>query len=317
MLEAKDLGGLMAMMPAFATDDAASMRARNTVDVERMRKGLGRMVADGANLISTTGSFGECHTLLPDEFATLANEAVDVVAKRVPLFVGVTSVNARETVEKVKVVAETAADGILVGIPYYFPSTQENALIFLRELAEMFPKLNIMLYHNPTLHNVTLNVEIFEELVKIPQIVAMKDSHRDTLTFMKLQNIIKGHISVFCAQGQYYPFAELGAAGFWSIDAWMGPWPLFAMRDAARRKDWAAVREVIMDISPKGTRKVNLSWRETGSKVAVKHAGYVDPGPLRPPFIDIPKEVVEAQKNRAKRWNEVCAKYRPAYAKAS
>ena len=173
MLEAKDLGGVMGMMPAFATDDAASLTARNTVDVERLRAGLGRMVSDGINVVSTTGSFGECHTLLPDEFETLARESVDTVAQRIPLFVGVTSVNARETVEKVKIVAETKADGILVGIPYYFPSTQENAIRFLREISEMFPKLNIMIYHNPTLHNITIPIETFEELVKIPKIVGM------------------------------------------------------------------------------------------------------------------------------------------------
>ena len=317
MLKANDIGGMMAMMPAFATDDAASMKATNTIDVERLRKGLGRMVADGANVISTTGSFGECHTLLPNEFETLAREAVDVVDNRVPIFVGVTSVNARETVEKVKVVAQTKANGILVGIPYYFPSTQGNAVRFLRELAEMFPKLNIMLYHNPTLHNITLAIETFEELVKIPQIIGMKDSHRDTLTFIKLQKIIKDKISVFCAQGQYYPFAELGAAGFWSIDAWMGPWPLLAMRDAGGRQDWQAVQDIMMDIVPQGTRKVNLSWRETGSKLAVGFAGYVEPGPLRPPFIEIPEEVVKAQRGRAERWKTICEKYQAATAKAS
>ena len=53
----------------------------------------------------------------------------------------------------------------------------------------------------------------------------MKDSHRDTTTFMRLQKIIAGKISVMCNQLQYVPYAQLGAAGFWSIDAWMGPWP--------------------------------------------------------------------------------------------
>src|SRR5205085_11467970 len=108
-------------------------------------------------------------TLLFSEFATLARETVDVVRRRVPLFVGVTSVNARETVEKIRVVADTAADGVLLGVPYYFPSTVENAVRFFRELAEMFPKLNILIYHNPALHHVTLPVESFEDLVKAPQ----------------------------------------------------------------------------------------------------------------------------------------------------
>jgi dihydrodipicolinate synthase/N-acetylneuraminate lyase len=313
MLTASDIGGMMAMMPAFATDGAADIRATDTVSVERLRAGLDRMVSDGADLIATTGSFGECHTLLPDEFRTLAHESVDVVRRRVPLFVGVTSVNARETVAKMRVVAETATDGVLLGVPYYFPSTVDNAVRFFRDIAELFPKLNILVYHNPALHHVTLPVEAFEALVKIPQIVGMKDSHRDTMTFIKLQQVIAGKISVMCNQLQYVPFAGLGAAGFWSIDAWMGPWPLLALRDAVARSDIDAAKAIMLDIAGPGTRKTNLSWRETGSKLAIAMAGYVEPGPLRAPFLEIPADVIDTQRERVERWQTLCAKYAPAY----
>src|SRR5207247_685834 len=194
---------------------AADLRATDTISVERLRSGLDRMVRDGADVIATTGSFGECHTLLPGEFEILARESVEVVRRRVPVFVGVTSANARETVEKMRVVAATAADGVLVGVPYYFPSTIENAVRFFREIAAMFPKLNILIYHNPTLHHVTITVEAFEDLVKIPQVVGMKDRHRDTVNFMKLMKVVHGKIAVLCSQAQYVPYAELGAAGFW------------------------------------------------------------------------------------------------------
>jgi dihydrodipicolinate synthase/N-acetylneuraminate lyase len=310
MISAREIGGMMAMMPAFATDGAADLRATDTVSVERLRGGLDRMIRDGADVIATTGSFGECHTLLFPEFETLAREVVDVARRRVPIFIGVTSVNARETVEKMRIVTDTAADGVLLGVPYYFPSTVDNAVRFFRELAEMFPKLNILIYHNPALHHVTLPVEAFEQLVRIPQIVGMKDSHRDTATFMRLMKIIAGKISVMCHQAQYVPFAQLGMAGFWSIDAWMGPWPLLALRDAVARGDIERAKEIILDIAP--TRTPSLSWRETAAKIAIGMAGYVEPGPLRPPFLDIPPEVIEAQKKRVERWQRLCEKYAPA-----
>jgi dihydrodipicolinate synthase/N-acetylneuraminate lyase len=316
MLTASDIGGLMAMMPAFAKDTAADLRAIDTISVERLRSGVDRMVRDGANVIATTGSFGECHALLPAEFETLARETVDVVRRRAPLFVGVTSVNARETVAKMRVVADTAADGVLLGVPYYFPSTVDNAVRFFREIAELFPKLNILIYHNPALHHVTLPVECFEALTKIPQIVGMKDSHRDTTAFLRLQEVIRGKISVLVNQIQYVPYAELGAPGFWSIDAWMGPWPLFALRDAVARGDIKAASAIILDLAGPGTRKPDLSWRETASKIAIAMAGYVEPGPLRPPFLDIPPTVIEAQKKRVEYWKRLCAKYAPAYAAA-
>jgi hypothetical protein len=141
----------------------------------------------------------------------------------------------------------------------------------------------------------------------------MKDSHRDTTTFMKLQKVIAGKISVMCNQLQYVPYGQLGAAGFWSIDSWMGPWPLFALRDAVARGDIKGAQEIILDIAGPGTRKPNLSWRETASKLGIAMAGYVEPGPLRAPFLDIPPEVLEGQRKRVERWKQLCAKYQPAY----
>ena len=39
-----------------------------------------------------------------------------------------------------------------------------------------------------------------------------------------------------------------------------------------------------------------------------------DPGPLRPPFVEIPKEVDESMQKKAARWKTLCDKYRPAKA---
>ncbi len=313
MLTAKDIGGMMAMMPAFATDEAADIRARNTISIPRLHAGLDRMVRDGANVVSTTGSFGECHALLPDEFAVIANESAAVMKQRAPLFIGVTAPNARETHERMKVVAQTKADGVLIGIPYYFPSSQANALRFIQDMAKEFPKLNMLLYHNPALHNVTLQVELFPEFVKIPQIVGMKDSHREPMTLIKLDQIVRGKIAIMVNQLQIIPSTSLGASGFWSIYSWLGPGPFFALRDAVARGDEEGAKAIMLDIAPPGTVKMDLSWRETASKIAIRYAGYVDPGPLRPPFLEIPPEVDAAQKRKAEKWKTLCDKYRPLY----
>jgi 4-hydroxy-tetrahydrodipicolinate synthase len=280
MLSAKDIGGLMAMMPAFATDNAADINATATVDVGRLHHGLDRMIRDGANVIATTGSFGEFHTLLPDEFRTIAHEAAALVKKRVPLFIGCVALNSREVVQRIKSIEHCGADGILLGVPFYFPSTVDNALRFFRDIGELFPKLNIMIYHNPALHHVTLPVEAFHEITKNKAVIGIKDSHRDAPNFLKLQKVIAGKISTFVLQTQYFDYAEMGASGFWSIDAWMGPWPQLALRDAVKRGDRAAAREITLDIMPPAA-PLDLSWRETASKIGIRMAGYVDPGPLR------------------------------------
>lgn len=314
MIKSSDLGGLMAMMPAFATDDAADYKATNTVSVERLEKGLNRMIGDGANVIAVAGSFGEFHTLLDSEFETLARSSTEIGNKRAAMFVGTTALNTRDAYRRMKIVSETKADGVLMGVPFYFPSSPQNAIRFYRDMAEAFPKLGIMIYHNPPLHNVKLTVEMLAEISKIPAVCAMKDSHRDPIEFMRLTETVKGKMSLFVNQTQYMAFQPLGAAGFWSIDAWMGPWPVLALRDAVKRGDWALARQISLDVGPQTSNAPSLSWRETGSKISTRYAGYVDPGPLRPPFVEIPKEVDEAMRKKAERWKTLCDKYRPAKA---
>jgi dihydrodipicolinate synthase/N-acetylneuraminate lyase len=90
-----ELRGLNVMMPAFAKDGATDIDAVDTVDVDRLTDAVDRIIKDGADVVSTTGSYGEFHTLLWDEFKTLVTATLDVVNKRVPVFVGITSLNGR------------------------------------------------------------------------------------------------------------------------------------------------------------------------------------------------------------------------------
>ncbi len=318
MISSGDLGGLMAMMPAFATDDAADIHITNTISLDRLEAGLNRMIGDGANVIATTGSFGEFHTLLPEEYETIVRASAEINRKRVPLFIGATGLNTRDVMQKCALVAQTSATGVLIGVPFYFPSSPANAIRFFKDIAENFPSLAIMVYHNPALHNVKLTLPVMEKILQIPQVVAMKDSHREPPEFLRLMEIANGKMSVFVNQLQYATYQPVGAPGFWSIDSWMGPWPLLALRDAMARGDLARATELTLSLAPPiGAPPPNLSWRETAAKIRIRYAGYVDPGPLRPPFIEIPPEVDQAAKRKAEQWKALCDECRAEVAAAA
>ncbi|HET8786008.1 MAG TPA: dihydrodipicolinate synthase family protein [Candidatus Limnocylindrales bacterium] len=304
-----DLGGIMAMMPAFATDDAASSKATATIDVDRLEQGVGRVIDDGIDLIATTGSFGEFHTLLEDEYATLARATVQAAARRVPVFIGCTALNTRDAIRRARVARDAGADGLLVGVPFYFPSTVENAVGFYRDVAAEVPDVAIMIYHNPTLHHVTLPIPAMKALAEIPNVIAMKDAHRETRDFTALQRATEGKIRVFVAAWQFHAYHALGAAGFWSYDCWMGPEPVLALRDAIAEGRLTDAADITLEIYPPRDQLPSLSWRETLAKIAIRHAGYIDPGPLRPPFVHIPPEIEQAARDRAARWLALSERY--------
>ena len=119
MVTAKDVKGVMAMMPSFSTDDAGDLKATATAAVDNLQTGIDRMIKDGIDVITTTGSFGECYNLFWDEFKTIASASVEAAKKRVPLFIGSTSPNAREVVQRLKFIQDIGGDGTLLGVPYY------------------------------------------------------------------------------------------------------------------------------------------------------------------------------------------------------
>ena len=312
MISAADLKGVIAMVPAFTTKDGGSLDATDTIDTANLEAAIEKMIADGVDVLATTGSFGECHTLLWEEQQKLIDVAVQVVGKRVPLFIGCTTPNTRETMRQIKYAQAAGAEGVLCGVPYYIPSTVDNAVQYYLDVADAFPKLAIAAYHNPYIHRVTLPVDAFKRITTRSNIVMMKDSHRTPLEFMRLNEIVKDKLSVFVYQTQFYPYYTLGAAGCWSICAWMGPWPLFELRDACFAGDWEKARRICLDINAAYVapgKAGDLTWRENFHKLVINEAGYCYAGPLRPPFHHVPSEVVEQSKVSAANWKKLCEKY--------
>ena len=310
-----ELKGVFVMMMAFATADAHDIRTRNTIDVDNLEKGVNRLIDDGVHMITTTSGSGESFNLFWEEFQTVVRAAIEVVNKRVPLFIGVTSENARDVVRKIEFVRDAGGEGVLLGLPYYWQMAIPNVIAFYRTISELFPDLSISIYHNPTNHRVHIPVYAFEELVKLPNLVAMKDSHRTPIEFLQLHNIIHGKISHFVNANQLYPYYEMGASGCWSHEVNMGPWPVLRAYQAVVDGDTETAKRLMLEISG------GASARRGGGQDGIGEGGsgilpqqfakYIDRGPGRPPyFVKAPGADERAQK-RAAQWVALCKKYRP------
>jgi dihydrodipicolinate synthase/N-acetylneuraminate lyase len=255
MVTSNDLKGIMAMMPAFTTKDGDRIDATDTVDTDELTRTVDKLIRDGGvNVLTTTGSFGEFHTLLWDEHKKLIEATVAANKKRVPLFIGCTNLNPREAIRQAKFAQDAGADGVLLGVPFYYQASVDNAVQFYHDVADALPKMGVMIYHNPTHHRVTIPVSAFKKLTDKPNIVGMKDSHRTPLQFVELCNITKGKMSIFVNQTQMFPYYQLGAAGCWSFNVWMGPSPVVALRDACMAQDWETAKRICLDLD--ATNKV-------------------------------------------------------------
>jgi dihydrodipicolinate synthase/N-acetylneuraminate lyase len=211
-----------------------------------------------------------------------------------------------------RMIQDSGAEGVLVGVPFYFPSSVDNAVRFYLDIAAEFPSLGIMIYHNPPIHRVAIPTEAFERLIERPNIVAVKDIARDAENTAQLMKIVKGRIAIFTDTAHYRTYHRLGVDGCWSIEVWMGPWPLLRLRDAVEGGDDEAARSLTEEIlTGPGAKWPDASWRETSRKVGMQFTDYCQPGPLRPPFVEIPDDVVKIARQRAAYWQDLCRRYGP------
>ncbi|MDE0034296.1 MAG: dihydrodipicolinate synthase family protein, partial [Deltaproteobacteria bacterium] len=68
MLEAKDLQGVLAIMPTPAKDGADSLDAVDTVDLDETARLAESLVRDGVSGIMVLGTMGECATVSRSDY---------------------------------------------------------------------------------------------------------------------------------------------------------------------------------------------------------------------------------------------------------
>ncbi|MFC7655274.1 dihydrodipicolinate synthase family protein [Pseudonocardia benzenivorans] len=302
-----DMKGLWAFVPACSTPDAADVHAVNTIDTDALLSLVDRLVRDGADGIVTTGSAGESHTLTTEEYRTLVATVVETVNGRVPVFVGASTLNTRDSIERARLIADLGADGIMSGPPMYLPQTPENAVQYYKDLAEAVPELAIMIYQNPHAFRITLPPAAFRELAQVKNVVALKQTSMDIFNVLGAIKAVKDKMAVLVLDQLMYPAMMFGAAGGWSIDVCMGPWPALSLRDACQRGDWTEAA-AIADQMQAPMRSLGLTMEEFQAmqsawwKIAVDVAGYGRAGAARPPFVHIPEAVVDSARRYGQRW---------------
>ena len=135
---------------------------------------LGQPV-DGLILAATTG---EGLTLDDDETARLVEIVAAEVARRIPVFLGVSGSWTRKVAETLTHTAAWPVDGYLIACPYYTRPSQEGLYRHFAALAEATERA-IIVYNIPYRTGVNLANETLLRLAALPNIAGVKDCCAD------------------------------------------------------------------------------------------------------------------------------------------
>jgi 4-(2-carboxyphenyl)-2-oxobut-3-enoate aldolase len=147
----RDMRGVMAYPPTPALPGAERVDATDTVDLTETERMIRTLITDGVDAIALNGTLGECATLTLEEwkaFAACAQETAEATKPGFSLFIGSTTLNTRDTVARMRYLADLGVTGTLLGRPMWGNMVGPVMEHFYRDVAEAVPELAIVVYDN-------------------------------------------------------------------------------------------------------------------------------------------------------------------------
>ncbi len=202
------LGGLCVPVCSVFSEDGSGL------DDTRFLSHIDRVIDAGAKIICVAGGTGEFPFLSIAERRHLAEIAVKHIAGRAMVQVHASSTRTEEAIEMARHAESAGSDLLLLLPPYFEGPAADGVMEFFKDVADSV-SLPIMVYNIPVYSGFDITPDFYRELLKIENIVAIKDSTGDMLRMRQLLQIDSG--SVFCG-ADFLQFEALvaGAGGvFW------------------------------------------------------------------------------------------------------
>jgi 4-hydroxy-tetrahydrodipicolinate synthase len=152
------------------------------IDLVALRQIIKYLLDGGVHGIFIIGSTGEFYALPMEEKRTLVEATIMEVGKKVPVYVGASSITTRECVSLTQMAESCGADAVSVLTPMFISPSQKDLVDHFSTIASE-TKLPVVLYNNLPRTGVNITADTVEKLSKVPNIVGVKDSSGDfTLT---------------------------------------------------------------------------------------------------------------------------------------
>ncbi|MHA3791128.1 dihydrodipicolinate synthase family protein [Sphingomonas sp. YL-JM2C] len=318
LLTASDVQGAWVIIPTPAKPGADHWSATDTVDVDETARVADALIAAGADAIMSMGTLGECATLTWPEKQRFISTLVETVAGRVPVFVGTSTLNTRDTVEQTRWARDVGADGTMVGPPMWCAPSIPTVVQFYRDLAEACPDMAIAIYANHEAFKFEFSLGFWAQVADISQIVTAKLP--PVAQLLAYIGVTGGRIRFLPIENDYYAAARSAPeffSGFWTSSACCGPEASIALRDrVARAKvdgDWAsagrltaAMGQAIAPIFPNGSFKEFSTYNIALEKERMNVAGFMNAGPVRAPYSIVPQPFLEGAQKSGLAWAKIC-----------
>ena len=170
------------IMPAVTT----KFLDNDKLDLETFKINIEEQLSAGVHGIVLGGSLGESSTLDESEKKTLLNQTVEIVSGRIPVIMNIAASSTKKAIESAILAERNGASGLMILPPMKYKADNRETLEFFKKIAAK-TSLEIMIYNNPVDYGIEVTLSMFEELMSIKNIVAVKESTRNISNITKMK----------------------------------------------------------------------------------------------------------------------------------
>ncbi len=158
-----------------------------SIDEHATAEHIDWLIRNGVDAIIPAGSSGEFPSLTTEESKRLFHLAVNVAARRVPVYPATCRYATRDVLELVRAAEGIHADGVMVITPYYMMPGRTEVMEHFREVRG-HTELPIILYNNPATTGVEVSHDDIVTLIDEGVVDAVKSSQGEIDPTLKLKS---------------------------------------------------------------------------------------------------------------------------------
>jgi len=186
--------------PAVTT----KFKENGELDIQGFVKNIEFQIESGVSGIILGGSLGESSTLSNEEKIELV-KALQPYREKVPVIMNIAESSQVRAVEAAKAAEANGADGLMLLPPLLYKADADETVAYFKAVAAA-TSLPVLLYNNPVDYKIEITVPMFQQLVDVPNIEAVKESTRDLTNITRMKNAfgdrfkILGGVDTICLE---------------------------------------------------------------------------------------------------------------------
>lgn len=269
----------------------APFNTQGKLDEEALVKNIQFLLDEGLESIYVACGAGEFQSLSKHEYQTMVEIAVSVAGGKVPVYTGVGG-NITMALEYAAISEEKGADGYLILPPYLTEGEQEGLYNYLTTIIES-TSLNAIVYQRD---NIVLTLPTLERLIKLPQIVGLKDGLGNMELNIQLTEVIGDRLEWIngmpLAEVTMPAYLPLGFKSYSSAISNYIPHVSRLFFDALLKNDKELVSELYKNVifPINDIRKQRKGYAVSLIKAGMDIVGLPVGNIVRPPVIPVEKE---------------------------